>query len=131
MASQLEENLFVCVCVSGLSVLGIFFLLTFPLSRFVLSLQFLTPSPFSISDKILHTGEPLKSLNLSDQGILDWRGFTLLDNYRPLQAHGALGLSSDRPLAQFFSWARILRFADGPDEVHLAAIGKMELKRNK
>lgn len=49
----------------------------------------------------------------------------------PLKAHGALGLSSDRPLAQFFSWARILRFADGPDEVHLSALGKMELKRNR
>ena len=45
-----------------------------------------------------------------------------------LQAHGAMGLSADRPLAQFFSWARILRLADGPDEVHLNAIGRMELK---
>ena len=49
-----------------------------------------------------------------------------LSHYR--QAHGALGLSSDRPLAQFFAWARILRYADGPDEVHTASIGKHELK---
>ena len=40
-----------------------------------------------------------------------------------------MGLSGDRPLAQFFSWARILRLADGPDEVHAAALGRMELKR--
>ena len=47
------------------------------------------------------------------------------------QAHGAMGLSSDRPLAQLFSWARILRYADGPDEVHTAAVGKLELKTVK
>lgn len=44
------------------------------------------------------------------------------------QAFGAAGLSGDYPLAQFFSWARALRFADGPDEVHRAAVAKMELK---
>lgn len=49
--------------------------------------------------------------------------------FSPLsQAHGAMGLSSDRPLAQFFAWARILRLADGPDEVHTTAIGRMELR---
>lgn len=49
---------------------------------------------------------------------------------RAMQAHGALGLSADRPISQFFAWARILRLADGPDEVHLTAIGKQELKGN-
>ena len=44
------------------------------------------------------------------------------------QAHGAMGLSSSTPLPQFFSWARILRLADGPDEVHVSSLGKMELK---
>ena len=44
------------------------------------------------------------------------------------QAFGAAGLSSDHPLAQFFTGARALRFADGPDEVHRAAVAKMELK---
>ncbi|XP_036133214.1 acyl-CoA dehydrogenase family member 10 [Molossus molossus] len=47
---------------------------------------------------------------------------------RAVQAYGAAGLSSDYPLAQFFAWARALRFADGPDEVHRAAVAKMELK---
>ncbi|KAM5199738.1 acyl-CoA dehydrogenase family member 10 isoform 2-T5 [Hipposideros larvatus] len=49
---------------------------------------------------------------------------------RAIQAFGAAGLSSDYPLAQFFAWARALRFADGPDEVHRAAVAKMELKRH-
>ncbi|XP_070256324.1 acyl-CoA dehydrogenase family member 10 isoform X2 [Myotis yumanensis] len=47
---------------------------------------------------------------------------------RAIQAFGAAGLSGDYPLAQFFAWARALRFADGPDEVHRAAVAKMELK---
>lgn len=49
---------------------------------------------------------------------------------RAIQAFGAAGLSNDYPLAQFFAWARALRFADGPDEVHRAAVAKMELKRH-
>ncbi|XP_033692788.1 acyl-CoA dehydrogenase family member 10 isoform X1 [Tursiops truncatus] len=48
---------------------------------------------------------------------------------RAIQAFGAAGPSSDYPLAQFFTRARALRFADGPDEVHRAAVAKMELKR--
>uniref|UniRef100_A0A8C6YE68 Acyl-CoA dehydrogenase family member 10 n=1 Tax=Naja naja TaxID=35670 RepID=A0A8C6YE68_NAJNA len=48
---------------------------------------------------------------------------------RAIQAFGAAGLGSNLPLAQAFAWARALRLADGPDEVHKAAIAKMELKR--
>ncbi|XP_059884056.1 acyl-CoA dehydrogenase family member 10 isoform X4 [Delphinus delphis] len=48
---------------------------------------------------------------------------------RAIQAFGAAGPSSDYPLAQFFTRARALRFADGPDEVHRVAVAKMELKR--
>ncbi|RXM91504.1 Acyl-CoA dehydrogenase family member 10 [Acipenser ruthenus] len=48
---------------------------------------------------------------------------------RAIQAFGAAGLSNDYPLALFYSWARALRLADGPDEVHRAAVGKMELRR--
>ncbi|XP_061240792.1 acyl-CoA dehydrogenase family member 10 isoform X2 [Bos javanicus] len=49
---------------------------------------------------------------------------------RAIQAFGAAGLSSNYPLAQFFAGARALRFADGPDEVHQAAVAKMELKHH-
>ena len=56
---------------------------------------------------------------LTVQGILD----------RAMQAFGAMGLSQDTPLAAMFAGVRTLRLADGPDEVHLAALGKHELKR--
>ncbi|XP_036382649.1 acyl-CoA dehydrogenase family member 10-like isoform X1 [Megalops cyprinoides] len=48
---------------------------------------------------------------------------------RAIQAFGAAGLSNDSPLALFYSWARALRLADGPDEVHRTAVAKMELRR--
>jgi acyl-CoA dehydrogenase len=51
--------------------------------------------------------------------VLDWA----------IQAHGAAGFTEDTPLAKFFRDARILRVADGPDEVHRNAIAKLELGR--
>ena len=48
---------------------------------------------------------------------------------RAIQTHGGGGVSDDFPLAQFWIYARSLRLADGPDEVHLESIAKMELKR--
>lgn len=44
-----------------------------------------------------------------------------------IQIHGGAGLSSDTPLAALFGLARILRLADGPDEVHRAVIAKAEI----
>ncbi|MEO8572668.1 MAG: acyl-CoA dehydrogenase family protein [Pyrinomonadaceae bacterium] len=48
---------------------------------------------------------------------------------RAIQTHGGGGVSQDFPLAQFWIYARSLRLADGPDEVHLESIAKMELSR--
>ncbi|ORX60581.1 acyl-CoA dehydrogenase NM domain-like protein [Hesseltinella vesiculosa] len=48
---------------------------------------------------------------------------------RAIQAHGAGGLSQDFPLARLYAGVRTLRFADGPDEVHLAQLGRNELRR--
>eukprot|EP01135_Chromosphaera_perkinsii_P003104 Nk52_evm12s235 gene=Nk52_evmTU12s235 len=48
---------------------------------------------------------------------------------RAIQAHGGGGVSDDVPLAFFWTMARTLRLADGPDEVHREAVAKMELKR--
>ncbi|GAA1691862.1 acyl-CoA dehydrogenase family protein [Glycomyces endophyticus] len=47
---------------------------------------------------------------------------------RAMQVFGAAGLSGDHPLAEMFTAARALRLADGPDEVHVAALGKAELR---
>jgi acyl-CoA dehydrogenase len=49
--------------------------------------------------------------------VIDWA----------MQAHGGGGVSGDFPLAHAYASARTLRFADGPDEVHRAAIAKWEL----
>jgi acyl-CoA dehydrogenase len=54
---------------------------------------------------------------------------TILD--RAMQAFGGMGLSQDTPLAAMFAGVRTLRLADGPDEVHLAALGKHEIKRHR
>ena len=54
--------------------------------------------------------------NLACQ-VIDWA----------IQAHGAAGMCEDFPLAYFYTVARTLRFADGPDEVHRNAIAKLEL----
>ncbi len=47
---------------------------------------------------------------------------------RAIQAHGGGGVSQDFPLAQFWIYARSLRLADGPDEVHLESVARMELR---
>jgi acyl-CoA dehydrogenase len=47
---------------------------------------------------------------------------------RAIQVHGGGGVSQDFPLANFWIYARSLRLADGPDEVHIESIAKMELK---
>jgi len=50
---------------------------------------------------------------------------------RAMQAHGAMGLSQDTPLAIGFAWARWLRFADGPCEVHWRTAARIELSAQK
>ncbi len=50
---------------------------------------------------------------------------------RAIQVHGGGGVSQDFPLTQAWIYARSLRLADGPDEVHLESVAKMELKRER
>ena len=49
--------------------------------------------------------------------VIDWA----------MQVHGGAGMCGDFPLAYFYTLARTLRFADGPDEVHRNSIAKIEL----
>src|SRR5690606_18520437 len=46
---------------------------------------------------------------------------------RAIQIHSGAGASEDTPLAHMYAMQRALRLADGPDEVHRASIGKIEL----
>ena len=48
---------------------------------------------------------------------------------RAIQAHGGAGVSQDTFLASAWAAVRTLRLADGPDEVHIEAIAKRELKK--
>jgi len=52
--------------------------------------------------------------------VIDWA----------MQVHGGAGMSQDFPLAYFYTSARTLRFADGPDEVHRNAIAKIEIGKH-
>ena len=49
---------------------------------------------------------------------------------RAIQVFGGAGVSDDVPLAQMYAFARTLRLADGPDEVHLRDIARAELKKH-
>jgi len=49
---------------------------------------------------------------------------------RAIQIHGAAGLSQDLFLSEAFSYARYCRIVDGPDQVHMMALGKQLLKRH-
>ena len=47
---------------------------------------------------------------------------------RSIQTHGGAGVCQDSFLPFAWTVARMLRIADGPDEVHLESIAKMELR---
>src|SRR2546423_15414467 len=47
---------------------------------------------------------------------------------RALQAHGALGYSTDLPLEAMYRFARAARIYDGPDEVHRSSVARQVLR---
>ena len=47
---------------------------------------------------------------------------------RSLQAHGALGYSTDLPLEAMYRFARAARIYDGPDEVHRSSVARQVLR---
>ena len=51
--------------------------------------------------------------------VIDWA----------IQAYGGGGTNNDVGLASAYATARLLRLADGPDEVHRAQIAKLELRK--
>lgn len=61
--------------------------------------------------------------------LIPQTALTVID--RAVQSFGGQGISQDTPLAAMWAGIRTLRFADGPDEVHLAQMGRNENKRGK
>jgi acyl-CoA dehydrogenase len=47
---------------------------------------------------------------------------------RAIQVHGGAGVSDDTPLARLYAMHRAMRIFDGPDEVHLRSVARMELR---
>ena len=45
-----------------------------------------------------------------------------------IQSHGGAGVSQDTPLASMYAGVRTLRIVDGPDEVHIRDIARLEIK---
>jgi acyl-CoA dehydrogenase len=75
----------------------------------------------TVGNKGAHT--EIQAIKIATPQTVEW----ILD--KAIQVHGAGGLSQDFPLAGWFAGIRTLRFADGPDEVHKAALARAELKR--
>jgi acyl-CoA dehydrogenase len=48
---------------------------------------------------------------------------------RAMQVHGGMGVCDDTPIPEAFLINRYLRIADGPDEVHMAQLGRMKVKQ--
>jgi len=45
-----------------------------------------------------------------------------------IQSHGGAGVSQDTPLAGMYAGIRTLRIVDGPDEVHVRDVARLEIK---
>ncbi|WP_101758063.1 acyl-CoA dehydrogenase family protein [Oceanicoccus sp. KOV_DT_Chl] len=52
---------------------------------------------------------------------------TVID--RAIQIHGAAGMTEDFPFAESYNYARQIRLADGPDQVHMMALGRQLIQQ--
>ena len=64
-----------------------------------------------------HVSQIKAAVPVMAQGVVDMA----------IQLHGGAGLSDDFPLAGALATTRALRLADGPDEVHLGVVARLEL----
>lgn len=74
----------------------------------------------TVGAKGAHT--EIQAIKVATPATVEW----ILD--KSIQVHGAAGISQDFPLAAGWAMNRTLRFADGPDEVHLGALARAELR---
>ncbi|MCG2623111.1 acyl-CoA dehydrogenase family protein [Arthrobacter sp. I2-34] len=77
----------------------------------------------TVGNKGAHT--EIQAIKIATPSTVEW----ILD--KAIQVHGAAGLSQDFFLASAYAYARTIRFADGPDEVHKNALARNELKRQR
>lgn len=77
----------------------------------------------TVGNKGAHT--EIQAIKIATPSTVEW----ILD--KAIQVHGAGGLSQDFFLSSAFAYARTLRFADGPDEVHKNSLARNELKRQR
>jgi acyl-CoA dehydrogenase len=75
----------------------------------------------TVGNKGAHT--EIQAIKIVTPAMAEW----VLD--KAIQAHGAGGVSQDFPLAPLWTAARTLRFADGPDEVHMRSLARRELRK--
>ena len=75
----------------------------------------------TVGNKGAHT--EIQAIKIVVPSAVEW----IVD--KAIQTHGAAGLGQDFPLAGLFAGARMLRLADGPDEVHKRSLAHRELKR--
>ena len=74
----------------------------------------------TVGNKGAHT--EIQAIKIATPAMAEW----VID--KAIQAHGGGGVSQDFPLAQLWAQARLLRLADGPDEVHRMSLARRELK---
>ncbi|GJM36211.1 MAG: acyl-CoA dehydrogenase [Saprospiraceae bacterium] len=82
----------------------------------------------SAADKIDRFGvKEAKDLIAMIKIVVPQMTCTVVD--RAIQAHGGMGVCQDTPLYSFWIYGRIIRIADGPDEVHMYQLGRNTIKQ--
>jgi acyl-CoA dehydrogenase len=79
----------------------------------------------------LDTGGPLNALSEVSQIKVAAPRMALDVIDFAMQIHGGAGMTDDFPLAAAWTGARTLRLADGPDEVHLGMVARLELGKHR
>ncbi|WP_291858888.1 acyl-CoA dehydrogenase family protein [Bradyrhizobium sp.] len=79
-------------------------------------------------DQSGHQGASSSTKNWRDVSLIKVAVPAMLQRIadRAMQVFGAMGGSDDTPIHQALAWGRLLRIGDGPDEVHLRQIFRME-----
>ena len=78
------------------------------------------------ADKMDREGnKSARDLNAAAKIVVPSMAARVID--RAIQIHGAAGVSQDTFLAEAYTYARFIRIGDGPDQVHLSALGKQQL----